>query len=319
MAEIHRGNEKNGEQLAAAASGPPLELHNPSAAAKKQAVKDLATSDDKMVKSRLLPPLPELPAAEVPVNGTEVKSFDANQRVVSETVSVAKTESGSTNVKQVKQLDESGAATSLDTTWTDSKGKQHEVVVGHGVTINTIKSGLNFEKLTTRADGSWEHDVENGKTEKITKVEKDKTFSLTQRDLKTGASHESVTHPNGFTEDIVTRKGFKETQTKDPSGVLRFDATVAEKTADGKVNYHANKRLDHNGAVEFDQSHWRDKDGVYHLDDTFNYEDHSSVHTVTTGDTSTITTTPRDGKPSVAIVKSDSQPDATDPPPTPKK
>jgi len=286
MAEQDRGIEQKGDHPATQVVGPPLELHQPTPAAKQLAAKELATSDEKMVKANVLPPLPDFPKPES-LDGKENKTF------------------ASSDLNACTKYDPSGKATSKETTWTDAKGQQHDVVEGSGVTTNTIVDGANTAKLITHADGSWEHEVNTPGHATITKVEKDHTVSQTERDLKKGESHELVTHPNGFTEEIVTKKGFKESQTKDSAGVLRFDAIVASKTADGKFDYHLNKRLDHKGGVLSDDSHWKDKKGVYHEDDTLNFGDHTSIHSVTTGDTTKTTTTKPDGKSNSVLIKAD--------------
>jgi hypothetical protein len=305
MVEINKGLEKSGEQPAATTVGPPLELHPQTPAAKQQARKDLATSDDQMVKANVLPPLPDFPKPESLDGGTQTKTFDANQRVTSDISTLANSSSGSIDLKQTTQYDPSGKATSRDTSWTDAKGKQHDVVEGNGVVTNTIVDGVNTSKLVTRADGSWEHDENAPGSATVTKVEKDHTVSLTQRNLETGESLEHVSHPNGFTEDTFTRKGFRESQTKDSAGVLRFDAIVDAKTVDGRTDYHSNKRFDHKGNVLSNDSHWIDNKGVYHENDTLNFADRTQIHSVTTGDTTKTTTTKPDGTSKTATIKAD--------------
>ncbi|MDR3614996.1 MAG: hypothetical protein P4L53_15660 [Candidatus Obscuribacterales bacterium] len=307
MVETNKGLERNSDQPAATVVGPPLELHPQTPAGKAQAAKDLAKSDDKMVKANVLPPLPDFPRPESLNNVESIKTLDANQRLLSDTVTLASAPSGSKDLRQVTQYDQSGGITERETSWKDAHGKKHDVIDQNGVSTNTIKDGVSTEKLITRADGSWEHDTIIRGKETITKVGKDHSVSLTDKNLLAGKSHETVTHANGFTEDNVvdTRAGYKDLKTRDSTGLLRFEHIDAAQTADGRTDYHLNKRYDHLGGVMSDDSHWKDKDGVYHEDNLINFADRSSIHDVTTGDTTDETDTRPDGKSKTFKLKPD--------------
>jgi hypothetical protein len=297
MADIPRGTDKSGDQPAVAPVGAPLDLHPPTPAAKQQAAKDLAKSDDKMVKANVLPPLPDFPGPESLGKAEHVKTYDANQNVLSDTATGANNSTGASDLRQVTQLDQSGATTQRETSWKDAQGKKHDVLEQNGVTTNTIKDGVSTDKLITRPDGSWEHDTIVRGKEAITKVGKDHTVSITDKNLFKGTSHEKVTHANGFTEDNVvdTRTGDQDLKTKDATGLLRFEHKVAAQTADGKFEYKSNQRWDAKGGVYSDNSHWKDKDGVYHEDNLINLEDRSRIHDVTTGESVIETDTAPDG------------------------
>ena len=269
---MDRGLGKLAENATGSTLAAPLDLGSHSAADKRVAAKQLASSDELLVKANLLPSMPNFPVVESVAGAKIDRKLDDNQQVTSETRTLPNSlipGDKSSDLKQVVKFDANGAVTSTDTSWKDAQNKSHDVLTANGTTTNTIVDGARTEKLITYANSkSWEHDV-------------------------------------AVKSDDGKKVLFKDNLTVGNSGHVNFEDKFVAETQSGKQDFHRWARYDKNQKVEIDHSQWRGADGLAHETDNFNYGDaaKSNLSSKTAGDLTQSTRSDKDHPSSTVVIK----------------